>query len=70
MKRLARTSSTVVGGCFVCNGSAAIWTAKNAMAIAARHHDTTGHSTWAQQSLFVRYGADTNNHPDLFQENA
>lgn len=70
MKRVASTSSTVMAGCFECNGSIAIWTAKNAMAIAARHHDATGHMTWADQALSVRYGTETSTHPDLFQEHA
>jgi len=59
-----------MAGCFVCNGSVAIWTAKNAMALAARHHDATGHMTWADQSLTVRYGTEHTTHPDLFQEPA
>jgi hypothetical protein len=29
---------------------------KNAMALAAKHHDQTGHPTWADQYLMVRYG--------------
>ena len=70
MSRTVATSSTVMAGCFVCNGSVAIWTAKNAMALAARHHDATGHMTWADQSLTVRYGTEKTIHPDLFQEPA
>lgn len=50
-----RTSVSVIAGCFVCNGSDAIWTSKNAMAVAARHASSTGHETWADQSLSVRY---------------
>ena len=70
MTRVVATSSTAIAGCFVCNGSLAIWTTKNAMALAARHHDATGHMTWADQSLTVRYGTETATHPDLFQESA
>ena len=70
MSRTVATSSTVMAGCFVCKGSVAIWTTKNAMALAARHHDATGHMTWADQSLTVRYGTETAAHPDLFQEPA
>ena len=44
------------GGCFVCHGGSAAWTGKNAMAVAARHHDQTGHETWVDQVLSVRYG--------------
>lgn len=50
-----RTSVSVIAGCFVCSGSDAIWTSKNAMAVAARHASSTGHETWADQSLSVRY---------------
>ena len=28
------------------------------MAVAARHHDKTGHSTWVEQTLSIRYGDD------------
>ncbi|TLX16471.1 hypothetical protein [Rhizobium sp. MHM7A] len=49
------SSVTVIAGCFVCNGSEAIWTTANAMAVAARHADATGHDTWADQILNVRY---------------
>lgn len=70
MKRVASTSSTVSAGCYVCNGSSAIWKAKNALAIAARHHDATGHATWAEQHLAIKYGDFFIDHPDLFQEPA
>ncbi|CAH1689335.1 conserved hypothetical protein [Hyphomicrobiales bacterium] len=49
------TSVNVIAGCFDCNGSEAIWTAKNAMAVAARHAEAKGHKTWADQTLSVRY---------------
>lgn len=70
MARPISTSTTVMGGCFVCKGSIAIWTGKNAMAVAARHHDATGHQTWADQSLSIRYGVEVSTHPDLFKEPA
>lgn len=54
--RRARTSSSCISGCFTCNGSEAIWFSRNAMAVAARHHDSTGHPTWADQHLSVWYG--------------
>ncbi|MBW3099281.1 hypothetical protein [Pseudohoeflea coraliihabitans] len=54
--RETRTATNCIAGCFVCNGSDAMWTSKNAMALAARHHDATGHETWADQTLTVRYG--------------
>jgi hypothetical protein len=47
------------GRLFTFNGSDYIWDSKNAMALAAKHHDKTGHPTWADQNLSVRYGDDT-----------
>jgi len=54
--RETHTSSDNRGGCFICNASDAMWTGANAMAVAARHHDATGHETWAEQHLSIRYG--------------
>lgn len=56
MTRQTRTSTEVSAGCFDCSGTENRWMGKNAMALAARHHDSTGHETWAVQELFVRYG--------------
>lgn len=39
-----------------CNGCATIWTAKNAFALAAQHHEATRHVTWAEQTLKTTYG--------------
>jgi len=50
------TSRTIMAGCFVCNGSDAIWHGPNAQAVAARHHDATGHATWADVAMTVYYG--------------
>jgi len=50
-----RTSVTATAGCFVCSGSDPRWTSANAMAVAARHAQATGHETWADQHLTVRY---------------
>lgn len=45
------------GGCFECmKGTDAKWFSKNALALAAKHHDKTGHKTWAEQVISVRYG--------------
>lgn len=55
--RKRSTAIRVIAGCFVCFGVEAKWTAANAMATAARHHDATGHETWADQILTVRYGS-------------
>ena len=51
------TARDVVAGCFVCHGDVAHWTTKNAQALAARHHDKTGHRTWVQVVMMIRYGA-------------
>lgn len=49
-------SRIVFAGCFDCNGSEQIWTAPNAQGVAARHHDATGHTTWVEVNMSVRYG--------------
>ena len=46
-----------VGGCYQCHGYEAHWSSKNSMAVAARHHDATGHTTWVNQTLGVTYGS-------------
>ncbi len=51
---VARTRSTTrEAGCHVCH-TAAHWTGANAQAVAARHHDQTGHPTWC--IVAVSYG--------------
>lgn len=45
-----------IAGCYVCHGGESHWESKNALAVAARHHDATGHTTWCEQVLSVRYG--------------
>ena len=45
-----------MAGCFVCHGTNAEWRAANAQALAARHHDKTGHSTWFEGVMSIRYG--------------
>ena len=53
---MRKTRAGITGcmaGCFVCGKE---WQSKNALALAARHHDATGHATWAEQVLSVRYG--------------
>lgn len=71
MSRRTFTATDVSAGCFVCHGSDAVWTSKNALALAARHHDSTGHQTWAEQHLSIRYGADAEAaHPDMFEATA
>lgn len=44
-------------GCFVCHAPGKGWTTSNAQALAARHHDVTGHQTWCNVYLTYRYGA-------------
>lgn len=57
MSRVTRTGTEQRGGCWVCAPEGdLIWEGKNAMAVAARHHDATGHGTWAEQMLSVQYG--------------
>lgn len=58
--RKTYTSRTVVAGCFDCNGSDAKWEGPHAQGVAARHHDATGHNTWADVYMSVQYG----NHDD------
>jgi hypothetical protein len=43
-------------GCFVCHGADARWTSANAQALAAQHHDRTGHPTWCDIAMSIRYG--------------
>lgn len=50
------TVRDVFAGCFQCNGSEAIWRSKNAQGVAARHHDATGHITWVEVNMSIRYG--------------
>ena len=47
---------TIIAGCFDCWGSDGHWFAKNAQGVAARHHDATGHTTWADVTLSIQYG--------------
>lgn len=56
--RLTRVGRSVNAGRFDCKGSDAIWTGKNAQGVAARHHDATGHATWADVYMHVLYGED------------
>ena len=56
MKRPTHRSRDIVAGCFICKGTAPIWTAANAQALAAKHHDATGHQTWCDIVMSIRYG--------------
>ena len=48
-----RQKGHVKGGCFTCERS---WEGKNAQTTAARHHDKTGHATWAEVAKYIYYG--------------
>lgn len=50
------TSRDVRAGCFTCYASDAHWLGGQAQGTAARHHDATGHVTWCDVVLSVRYG--------------
>ncbi len=43
-------------GCHVCSGDTARWTEANAQAVAAQHHDRTGHATWVRYAGEIQYG--------------
>jgi hypothetical protein len=43
-------------GCLVCYGEKARWTSANAQAVAAQHHDRTGHATWCDKVEQISYG--------------
>jgi hypothetical protein len=68
MSRQSVTTRQVRAGCHECHGGRAHWLGRNAAGVAARHHDATGHRTWAEQSLRTDYGAASSSHPDLFSE--
>jgi hypothetical protein len=57
--RSYRYSRDVMAGCFQCWGSDMHWHGNNAQAVAARHHDSTGHETWVDVAMTIRYGAST-----------
>lgn len=52
------TSRTLFAGCFECSGSEARWFGPNSQGVAARHHDATGHTTWVDIAMSIRYGDD------------
>ncbi|WP_375380110.1 hypothetical protein [uncultured Sphingomonas sp.] len=64
------TSREVRAGCFVCHGSDANWHGGNAQGVAARHHDATGHSTWCDVHMSIRYGEDAADHRQADIEDA
>ena len=47
----------IMAGCFICDPDGkGRWFAKNALGVAARHHDSTGHPTWCEYGVVVNYG--------------
>lgn len=58
MSRRTRTNRNVSAGCFTCHGTRAVWFGGQAQGTAAQHHDNTGHPTWADVQMSVRYGDD------------
>lgn len=43
-------------GCHECAHGKTQWSGKNAQAVAARHHDATGHHTWVDVYMSISYG--------------
>ena len=70
MTRETFTSRDVRGGCFTCYGSDARWWGGQAQGTAARHHDATGHPTWTDVNLSVRYGREESDSRQLDIESA
>lgn len=56
-QRRTFTSRDVRAGCFVCHGNDARWFGGNAQGVAARHTDATGHETWVDVAMSIRYEA-------------
>ena len=56
MRRTRSFLATVMAGCRQCHGDQAVWFERNAMGVAARHHDATGHETWVEQCIHTTYG--------------
>jgi hypothetical protein len=46
----------LLAGCLVCSGRTPRWTKANAQALAAQHHDRTGHATWVTIATEIQYG--------------
>jgi len=65
-KRERSLTVTMRAGCNTCHSGQAFWLGRNAQAVAARHHDKTGHQTWVDASMLTTYGS-REHHPDLFE---
>ena len=55
-ERATQAVRLVSAGCFVCHADKPGWVTPNAQAVAARHHDLTGHRTWCEIALTIHYG--------------
>lgn len=55
-KRSTTISRDMSAGCFVFEDGGKVWVGATAQAIAARHHDLTGHTTWCICNMTIRYG--------------
>jgi hypothetical protein len=58
MSRTTFIGRSLMGGCRQCHGDDAHWFSKNTQGLAARHHDQTGHETWVDVSMTIRYGGE------------
>jgi hypothetical protein len=54
--RVYSVARDVKSACFVCHGDIAHWHGPNAQALAALHHDKTGHQTWVDVNMCITYG--------------
>ncbi|WP_200925659.1 hypothetical protein [Sphingomonas sp. Leaf22] len=70
MTRATTRRRDTTAGCFVCHGDAAFWTSANAQALAAQHHDRTGHQTWCRIAMSVTYGSDAGDDRQIDIEDA
>ncbi|MGY2732355.1 hypothetical protein ACVWYO_000029 [Sphingomonas sp. UYP23] len=68
--RVTSTSRDVIAGCFVCHGMDAHWHGGSAQGTAARHHDATGHATWCDVAMSVRYGIEAHDPRQIDIEDA
>lgn len=66
--RACRVGRNVRGGCFTCHGTTATWFGPNAHGVAVRHHDATGHETWVDVSMSIRYGGDPEKKPTMITD--
>jgi len=70
MTRQTARSRDIMAGCYVCHGATAFWTSGNAQALAAQHHDRTGHQTWCRIAMSVTYGIDAGDDRQIDIEDA